>query len=475
MAEEEQEKQENLKILNLKSRHNSNISIMKNKNANMKILLLFVVVILMSTNAKAQNPIDKPKTPASNLENFTGTLEYVIPGIAEPDKCRIGIKEYPNVSFYLSLEDAIKYGLIIKRDNILNTSAIKGKKVLIDVEDSWVKSVEVFDNQQLVKNKIQETQVTPIEKNIDQIRADNFKKLDFDMSPEEVISLLKFEKEINRNFNGGIFIGIGLFPSDSNNISSYTGIVELQEYLLIFTKGVLKLWSIDSAKIGTQEFKGEYTYKGILSSTKNTWTLRNGVFNITTKLIPPTPEERAEKKLNAIKYYEEDVEKGKTKIDTLVKQGYKVINKNGFDSFIVDTTSFMEITGKLGMDYILEEFKGDFRKGMKGIFYPKLGAAFYFKKIKNSEKVILIRLLSPFKGILIFDNRDSYMHEVMLIEPDKTTKGDLDRGISYTWRSYDRGNSYSAAFSPKIELIIKLEKRLSDVGKNDKITEIQIY
>jgi hypothetical protein len=54
-----------------------------------------------------------------------------------------------------------------------------------------------------------------LEKGINQIRYENFKKLNTGMSPDEIVSQLSFETDINKSFFGGIFIGIGLLSEDS--------------------------------------------------------------------------------------------------------------------------------------------------------------------------------------------------------------------------------------------------------------------
>jgi len=442
---------------------------MKNKNVNLTIFLLSVVIIFISTTVNAQNPNEKPKTPASKLENFTGTIGYIITGIAEPDKCSIGLQEYPNVLFYISKADAIKYGLIVKMGNILNTSDAEGKKVIIDVEDTWIKAVKEIKSQQVTRTKVSDNQGIPKEKSIDEIRLENFKKLHSGMTSEEIISSLKFEKEINKNFNAGMFVGIGLLPEDTNSTNTYTGIVNLHEYKIVLENCKLKDWSIDPTKAGSETFSGEYIYKGILGNSKGTWSLINNHFDIKLVALPDDPADVILRKQRATKYYEENVMKGKIKIDSLVKEGYKIITITGFDEFVIDTTTFEQITGKLGMNYRVKELK----RGLKEISYPELGVTFNVIKINKLEKVGLIRLTSPFKGILIFDHKDSYIYSFMTIEPNKTTQEPLK---GFIWRSYDRGKNYEAEINDNIDLIITLENRREGrAWTTDKITEIKIH
>jgi sulfatase modifying factor 1 len=120
----------------------------------------------------------------------------------------------------------------------------------------------------------------PQEIRVNQLRSENFNKLKTGMTFEEIVSILLFEEEINKTYLGGIFVGIGLFPKDSNSINTYTGIVNLHEYQLNLENSKLKECRINWDKFGSETFNGEYIYKGLLGDTKNNWSLVNGKFDI---------------------------------------------------------------------------------------------------------------------------------------------------------------------------------------------------
>jgi formylglycine-generating enzyme required for sulfatase activity len=89
-------------------------------------------------------------------------------------------------------------------------------------------------------------------------RKEYYGKLQKGFSSKEVVSLLLFDDVINEDFNNGVFVGIGLLQKESDTKNSYTGFVFLNEYHLTFENSLLTEWSINSEKIGNQDFYGEF-------------------------------------------------------------------------------------------------------------------------------------------------------------------------------------------------------------------------
>lgn len=132
---------------------------MKGDNINFKKIPAIIIVFLVAITISAQNPDGKS-------QNWAGSIKDVIVGLDGGNKCRIVLKEYPYALFYLNQEDAIKYGLIVKTENILNTSAADGRKVMIDVADSWIIGFEEFKNQQEAKTHVPSQSKSELDKSL---------------------------------------------------------------------------------------------------------------------------------------------------------------------------------------------------------------------------------------------------------------------------------------------------------------------
>jgi formylglycine-generating enzyme len=114
------------------------------------------------------------------------------------------------------------------------------------------------------------------------VRLDGFNKLNAGMSFEEVISLLLLDDEINKNYSGGILVGVGLLSDDPDSKDAWTGIANLYEYQVKFDNGKLKEWRINFDRFGQKTCNGEYIFKGLFGETITTWSLVNNRFDFKT-------------------------------------------------------------------------------------------------------------------------------------------------------------------------------------------------
>ena len=73
------------------------------------------------------------------------------------------------------------------------------------------------------------------------------------LSLEEVISLLSMEEVINRNIMGGLYVGMGIFPQNANEKSSYTGNASIDGYDIVFEKGKVVSTKIITDRIGSKK------------------------------------------------------------------------------------------------------------------------------------------------------------------------------------------------------------------------------
>ena len=203
---------------------------------------------------KQYQPVLEHNQPAANSANYNGTIDCIIVGLEGGNKCRIKLKEYLDKSFYLSLEDAIIFGLIIKTENVLNTSAAVGKKVVFNVSDSWIKAVDGFKIKEGTKPKVQDTYGISKEKTVGE-------KINPGLSMEDVISLLSMGNVVNRDLAGGLYIGMGVFPKNQNEKSSYTGNAALDGYDIVFENGKVISAKVVNERLGSKKANFSYTIK----------------------------------------------------------------------------------------------------------------------------------------------------------------------------------------------------------------------
>lgn len=81
------------------------------------------------------------------------------------------------------------------------------------------------------------------------------------VSMEEVISILQMGESLNRNTMGGIFVGMGVFPQNANEKSSYTGDASLDGYDIVFEKGKVVSKKMVSERLGSKKANFSYTIK----------------------------------------------------------------------------------------------------------------------------------------------------------------------------------------------------------------------
>ncbi|MBC8527412.1 MAG: hypothetical protein H8D22_11280 [Candidatus Cloacimonetes bacterium] len=75
---------------------------------------------------------------------FVGTVKMF--GLGTPElgglPCLLRLKEYPRNNFFLSTEDAVKYGLVLQEGDTMKLIKVEGLRVRITTKDSWVTSLE---------------------------------------------------------------------------------------------------------------------------------------------------------------------------------------------------------------------------------------------------------------------------------------------------------------------------------------------
>lgn len=75
---------------------------------------------------------------------FVGTVEMF--GLGSPElgglPCLLRLKEYPRNNFFLSTQDAVKYGLVLQEGDTMELIKVEGLRVKITSKDSWVTSLE---------------------------------------------------------------------------------------------------------------------------------------------------------------------------------------------------------------------------------------------------------------------------------------------------------------------------------------------
>jgi|WetSurMetagenome_2_1015567.scaffolds.fasta_scaffold82550_2 hypothetical protein len=81
------------------------------------------------------------------------------------------------------------------------------------------------------------------------------------ISMEDVILLLSLEGVLNRNTMGGIYVGMGVFPQNQNEKSSYTGDASLDGYDFVFEKGKVKSVKIVNDRLGSKKINFSYNFK----------------------------------------------------------------------------------------------------------------------------------------------------------------------------------------------------------------------
>jgi hypothetical protein len=89
---------------------------------------------------KKKDAINKTVVPIDNSDLFLGTIDYFIIGVG--DKCRISLKEYPANLFYLTVDEAIKFGFVEKVEGSIKSKVEAGIKIKINVKDSKIRSLE---------------------------------------------------------------------------------------------------------------------------------------------------------------------------------------------------------------------------------------------------------------------------------------------------------------------------------------------
>jgi hypothetical protein len=81
------------------------------------------------------------------------------------------------------------------------------------------------------------------------------------ISMEDVILILSLEGVLNRNTMGGIYVGMGVFPQNQNEKSSYTGDASLDGYDFVFEKGKVKSVKIVNDRLGSKKINFSYNFK----------------------------------------------------------------------------------------------------------------------------------------------------------------------------------------------------------------------
>ncbi len=78
---------------------------------------------------------------------------------------------------------------------------------------------------------------------------------------EEVISILQMGESLNRSSMGGLFIGMGVFPQNANEKSSYTGDASLDGYDIVFENGKVVSKKIVTERLGSKKANFSYNIK----------------------------------------------------------------------------------------------------------------------------------------------------------------------------------------------------------------------
>lgn len=103
-------------------------------------------------------------------------------------------------------------------------------------------------------------------------RTENLSKIAVGMSPDQVISLLGFEEELNPKTMGGILIGIGLL-SKGDRKNTYNGLAVLDGYSFTFADGQLTDWNIIDEELRTGKFYGESVNSQTGMEIKSSWSV----------------------------------------------------------------------------------------------------------------------------------------------------------------------------------------------------------
>ena len=81
------------------------------------------------------------------------------------------------------------------------------------------------------------------------------------VSLEKVLSLLSMDDIINRQSMGGIYIGMGVFPQNYQEQSTYTGTADLDCFTIVFEKGKVVSKTMNIKKIGCRQAVFTYVIK----------------------------------------------------------------------------------------------------------------------------------------------------------------------------------------------------------------------
>lgn len=81
------------------------------------------------------------------------------------------------------------------------------------------------------------------------------------ISIEDVITILQMGESLNRNTMGGIFVGIGVFPQNPNEKSSFTGNASLDGYDIVFEKGKVVSKQVVEERFGSKTANFSSTYE----------------------------------------------------------------------------------------------------------------------------------------------------------------------------------------------------------------------
>lgn len=120
--------------------------------------------------------------------------------------------------------------------------------------------------------------------NLEKKQQEKLELFKTDMSPKEVVLLLKFDDSINETRFGGIFIGIGLLSEKGKTENSYTGTAVFCGYSFTFENGKLTERHFIIDEIEKVYFHGEYKFSPFGSTTLTSkWELKDRIFNIKTK------------------------------------------------------------------------------------------------------------------------------------------------------------------------------------------------
>jgi hypothetical protein len=138
----------------------------------------------------------------------------------------------------------------IKYDN--GSTSLEGREAM-KIIDKTLRLIS-SDEQETQKIAELETQNIP-----DTLAASQ--KISQGMTLEEVIAILEMDELVNRNTGGGIFIGMGVFPKNTMEKSSYTGNALLDGYDLVFENGKVISKKLVIGSLGNKKAYFNYTIR----------------------------------------------------------------------------------------------------------------------------------------------------------------------------------------------------------------------